>query len=183
MRIKIDGKFLIIFLLLLAVPISSGSAYMLGMNAAYNEFIDFGPVKSQPINLIPSILENGFKDVNVELISDSDSMLSAEQYSYGGAFYLNKTDTIYIKHGAGIGSIHHEYGHHLWYKVLSEKEKEEYRQVFKESDNFVTVYAYEKGVRDDFAESYRNFMTEEVILPKAKKQFMYKLRQKYPALI
>ena len=78
-----------------------------------------------------------------------------------------------------IRTMYHEYGHYLWYKVLSKEEREEYNLIFLSSDSFITEYSFEGGVKEDWAETYEEYLSGSEEISKSRLIFINKMKLKY----
>jgi len=141
----------------------------------------------QPSLLIEHIQKEGFKGVPVTVLrnktENSGTLQLRETFQ---AFYSNKTDTIYMYHDyfknnkTGIKTLWHEYGHHIWFRILNNSERQEYSQIYENSTLFVSKYALEGGCKEDFAESYAYYKTGTKEVPKEKLNFIIRIKKAHP---
>ncbi len=69
----------------------------------------------------------------------------------------------------------HEIGHYVWYKLLTEKQKESYRKIYKRDNGKYFPYDYFRlSAEESFAEDYANFVDKKK-MPIARKSYFRKL--------
>ena len=116
-------------------------------------------------DVLSHVQEHGLKGVPV-IVADSDrGDLSITGDSWEGQ-YSEGRDRIYLNedklNDPDFNLMHtlwHEYGHHVWAQELTDREKNEYREIY-ESGSASTEYGLEEGVEEDFAESYALYMLD-----------------------
>lgn len=84
-------------------------------------------------------------------------------FHYNGGSYLPGVDMIhFFGKDYSPEELHyianHEIGHHVWFTVLTEEERQQYREIFESSDIYVTEYSKTK-VEENFAEEYAFYMS------------------------
>ena len=143
--------------------------------------------KQEAIELLDHLEKEGFKGLSViilengtipypELKGDKDAVAL---YDYG-------KDVIYFRRESAksteyvILKLWHEYGHHLWDKILNDSEKQEYNIIYANSKNFVSKYALEGGHEDNFCESYAYYNTGIMKLPASINKFMFRMEHAHP---
>ena len=148
---------IVAFIMLLAIDI---------YQARSTEIMLYG--HEAPIEIYDYIDQFGFKGVDVEVCYNCTYKI-ADYISYqtttkenAPAYYDIKNDKIIIRpdmlQSSPIEHSWHEYGHHVWYTKLSKEQKQNYTNIYNEATEFVTTYAIEGGVKEDFAESFAYYM-------------------------
>lgn len=107
-----------------------------------------------------------------------------KKHENASATYNPSLDAIFIRdkpwsYLITLKILQHEYGHHLWHKVLSEEEKERYNNLYASSRKFVSVYSLSNS-HEDFAEMYAYYKLEANNLPWHREAVMESLEKKYP---
>ena len=137
---------------------------------------------------IYSFLEkNGFKGVDVKVcwnctykIADYISYQTTTKENAPALYNINDQMIILRPEmitGSPIEHLWHEYGHHVWYTKLSKEQRQNYTNIYNNATEFVTTYALEGGVKEDFAESFAYYMLGKYNqLPDDRKSYIIKLR-------
>lgn len=113
-----------------------------------------------------------FKNVTVNIIYDENAEFCGR--------YLHSEQIILINNKSDcnnrIGTLYHEYGHHIYYYIITDDQRAEYCQIFNNSDIVVSEYALMGGgCREDFAESYMYFQLDTKPLDFQREQYFIKL--------
>jgi len=79
-------------------------------------------------------------------------------YFYNAGSYLQHVDLIFFfGKDYSPDELHyvadHEIGHHIWFQELSEKERNEYINIYEDSNYYITEYS-KTNVEENFAEEY-----------------------------
>ena len=146
---------------------------------------DHNSLSKKSINLSDYVAVNGFRGLPV-IIINNDTPGFAEwdsRYPDAAATYNRELEAIKLRdtpksYIITLRMLQHEYGHHLWKKTLNEKERDEYRNIYSESSDFVTSYSL-TDTEEDFAESYTYYKLE-LPLPETRHKFMENLEDRYP---
>jgi len=153
----------------------------------------YGTCKAEQLTDLQSYLENG-KFREVELIQYEGYSKELEELGYernftekvngfydlGGVIFINTKDR---NNNQQLRALFHEYGHYVWFKVLSAKDRERYTQIYNSADVYVSYYALEGGVGEDFPETYEALKVKPEIVPNDRKQFFFDISEKYPASV
>ena len=129
------------------------------------------------------VSSDGFKGVTVKVLSEQKfSELSTAENS--SALYNPYDDTIYTSEklystSAALKSLYHEFGHHVWWKILSDSEQSGYCSIYENEAEFVSTYAMQGGCDEDFAESYAYYMLGKYVPDRRSSYFVSILEKKY----
>jgi hypothetical protein len=124
--------------------------------------------------------ENGFRGVPVNFIYTGE--LNISLHTEARAFY--KSGEIYVhedknsRYGLPF-TLYHEYGHHVWAKILTKEQKEEYIKLY-DSLGATTTYGLEGGVQEDFCDSLAAYYTGLLNLDVEKYIYFVNLRKSLP---
>jgi len=168
-------SFIIIILIIVLGIVAVCGAYQL--SSIYGQDVNMEALKYYE--------ENGFKGVRVEVHGEPDndtwyqSVIKSffesmkkigenEKKGYypagtydPGSPYQPGIPTIYVYPSELEGSqtrlLLHEYGHHVYYHVITDAQKERYKQIYATAEKFVNDACIAHGVKQDFAISYAEF--------------------------
>lgn len=77
-------------------------------------------------------------------------------------------------------TLFHEYGHYVWYNVFTDNDREEYKNIYLSANTYVSYYALEAGVHEDWAETYEAYMIGFEDIPPRRMQFIMNMKMQYP---
>ena len=171
MKSKKESHFLL-FLMLITVSFATG-CYGTGYY-----YVIYKPNMAQ-INANDYISQRHFKEAEIEFISEE---------KVGNDTFMNyKSKKIQViksrltNTSADLEGLFHEYGHYIWFEVLTDEEREIYTSICRGSIEFQSIYSIEGGTLEDFAEAYRFYMLYPGgRLPDDRTHFMNKMKNKYP---
>jgi hypothetical protein len=111
---------------------------------------------TQSINMFEHLTKDGtFKGVNITIIN--------RDVEYCGKYYIESKRIDINMHDKCLHNIlrvlYHEYAHYIYYEIITAEEVTEYCEIYESSIEFPTVYAFETGCGEDFAESYSYWRT------------------------
>jgi len=139
-------------------------------------------VKAIEGNGIEDYVEDGeFKGVPVVFFNSTSIPVDGvapdrfDGFECNGVIYINNERT--AKHQKE--ALFHEHGHIIWYYVITQKERDDYAEIYAESEKYVSEIAREGGVKEDFAETYRYLMLYDHS-PEDRRNFFKDLVKKYP---
>lgn len=117
-----------------------------------------------------------FKNVTVNIISNENETFCGKYITDRQLIIINNRSNCNNR----IGTLYHEYGHHIYYYIITDEQRTEYCQIFNNSDVVVSEYALMGGgCREDFAESYMYFQLDTKPLDFSREQFFRKLIEDY----
>lgn len=166
------------------------SLLSLSVGFALNDYYYSG--KSSTGIYIKDYLETGrFKEVKVVIYSEGEltDEFNENLLAESNGFYSTSKKTIYLNEnkltytGKDFFRLYHEYGHYIYYEVIDDEEREEYQEIFEESEYFVRTYGIEDGVYEDFADTYAMYLINRDKIETIKYNYFNRLNQRYPVEI
>lgn len=171
--------------IILVMILVLGSAFL---GSQVNAYVGSKKVQEPGISLDDYLQNDRYRGVRVYRYDCHDEQL--QKWSYGRNFtcrvngFYDVADIIFLNthnrtDGDVLTTLFHEYGHHLWRKVLSDEDKALYREVYLDEARFASDYALTGGLEEDFAESYKARMLYPENLPSGKADFFLQMLEKY----
>jgi len=188
-RNRIDNSIYMTICMSILIGLCMGFMASEGYSYAMEEKSENEAEKSDYMRLKDMLENDGFKGVEVILYNSSQNLTvhdltyHADYLAKINGLYFPCSDVIYMEDkmperaGEMIRTLFHEYGHHIWYQVMNESERDVYMGIYNSTDGFASTYALEGGPEEDFAESYEAYMMSDP-LPASKYNFMRDVRRK-----
>jgi len=105
-------------------------------------------------------------------------MFNSSLESAGGRYFINSSNIAVYGKGNNPKTLkkiaNHEIGHYIWYEFLSDKDKKEYKKIYKFTNEFISDYAKTK-VEEDFAENIGESVICKInyeIIPEDRRNFI-----------
>lgn len=100
-----------------------------------------------------------FRDLEVRIVDGLTSYGDAEMcgvyvQNYCNGSYMNVNPDCFDDVQRMHETVYHEYAHHVHACALTDHERVIYKNIYSTASEYVSDYAFEAGVGEDFAESY-----------------------------